>query len=235
MNIIVVKDSQAGGEKAFEILKETFDQVNVLGLATGSTPETFYKEVVKSDLDFTTKTSVNLDEYVGLAATDEQSYNFFMHEKLFNEKPFKNNYLPDGLATDAKTECARYDQVIADNPIDLQILGIGTNGHIGFNEPGTPFDSTTRKVELTDSTIESNKRYFEKKEDVPTHAYSMGIASIMKSKKIILMAYGESKAEAIKGMIEGPISEELPASVLQNHQDVYVIIDEAAAANLTSK
>lgn len=235
MNIIVVKDSQAGGEKAFEILKETFDQVNVLGLATGSTPETFYKEVVKSDLDFTTKTSVNLDEYVGLAATDEQSYNFFMHEKLFNEKPFKNNYLPDGLATDAKTECARYDQVIVDNPIDLQILGIGTNGHIGFNEPGTPFDSTTRKVELTDSTIESNKRYFEKKEDVPTHAYSMGIASIMKSKKIILMAYGESKAEAIKGMIEGPISEELPASVLQNHQDVYVIIDEAAAANLTSK
>lgn len=235
MNIIRVKDQVEGGKKAFDMINDdmTKGKVNVLGLATGSTPITLYENIVASDLDFTDKISVNLDEYVGLAPTDPQSYDFFMKEHLFNAKPFKKNYLPNGLATNAEEECQRYDQVLKDHPIDIQILGIGSNGHIGFNEPGSPFDGKTRKVALTESTIEANKRFFAKKEDVPTHAYSMGIGSIMEAKKIILMAYGENKADAIFGMIEGPYSEDCPASALQKHPDVTVIVDEAAAQKLT--
>ncbi len=234
MNIIKVKDSQAGGKKAFELLAKDHQDgtLHVIGLATGSTPLSLYKELVQSDLDFSKTISVNLDEYVGLAASDPQSYDYFMHKNLFNQKPFKHSYLPNGLATDEKAECARYDRVIAEHPLDVQVLGIGQNGHIGFNEPGASFDSTTRKVKLTESTIEANKRFFERKEDVPTYAYSMGIRSIMQSKKIILLAYGESKAQAIKSMIEEPVSENCPASALQQHDNVIVIVDEAAASLL---
>ncbi|QIL46390.1 glucosamine-6-phosphate deaminase [Vagococcus coleopterorum] len=235
MEIIKVQDQVAGGKKAFELIKEGMenDSAKVLGLATGSSPITMYQEMVASDLDFSDMTAINLDEYVGLKGTDEQSYRFFMNDKLFNHKPFKASYVPDGMATDEKAECDRYDEIIANNPIDIQILGIGTNGHIGFNEPGTPFDSQTRRVGLVESTIESNKRFFDKKEDVPTEAYSMGIGSIMKAKKIILVAYGESKIDALKGMVEGPISTDCPASILQKHDNVVLIADEAALAGLS--
>ena len=233
MKVIRVKDANEGGKKAFEIIKDGMENgVKVLGLATGSTPETLYKEMTTSDLDFSDMTSVNLDEYVGLDGSDDQSYRYFMNDHLFNKKPFKETFVPNGKAEDLEVECKRYDAVIAEHPLDLQVLGIGRNGHIGFNEPGTPFEVTTHVVELTESTIEANKRYFDKVEDVPTHALSMGIGSIMQSKKILLMAFGTDKADAIKGMIDGEVTVDLPASVLQNHADVTVIIDEDAASKL---
>ena len=233
MKVIRVKDANEGGKKAFEIIKDGMENgVKVLGLATGSTPETLYKEMTTSDLDFSDMTSVNLDEYVGLDGSDDQSYRYFMNDHLFNKKPFKETFVPNGKAEDLEAECKRYDEVIAEHPLDLQVLGIGRNGHIGFNEPGTPFDVTTHVVELTESTIEANKRYFDKVEDVPTHALSMGIGSIMQSKKILLMAFGTDKADAIKGMIDGEVTVDLPASVLQNHADVTVIIDEDAESKL---
>ncbi len=233
MQIIRVANAEEGGKKAFELIKEGMNNgAKVLGLATGSTPETLYKEMTASDVDFTEMTSVNLDEYVGLGGEDEQSYRYFMNKHLFDKKPFKETFVPNGKAEDLDAASAEYEKIIDAHPVDIQILGIGQNGHIGFNEPGTPLDSLTHVVELTESTINANKRYFDKVEDVPTHAVSMGIGSIMKGKKMILMAYGEAKAEAIKGMIDGPVTTDMPASALQNHQDVVVIIDDAAASKL---
>lgn len=232
MEIITVKDKEEGGKKAFALIKEAIDNgAKVFGLATGSTPETLYKEIVKSDLDFTDKIAINLDEYIGLAPTHPQSYHYFMTEQLFSEKPFKETHIPNGLANEEE-ETARYDEILEQNPIDLQILGIGTNAHIGFNEPGTAFDSQTQKVSLTDETIEANTRFFESSDDVPKAAYSMGIASIMAGKKIVLLAYGENKAQAIVDTVNGPVTEDVPASILQNHSDVVLIVDEAAASKL---
>ena len=188
--------------------------------------------MVESDLDFSELYSVNLDEYVGLAPEHEQSYHAFMKAQLFDAKPFKENFLPDGMAEDLEKAAKDYDDVLAQHDIDLQILGIGSNGHIGFNEPGTPFDSQTHVVDLTDSTIEANSRFFASMDDVPKQAISMGIKSIMASKVVVLMAYGEGKADAINQKINGPVTEELPASVLQNHPNVVVIVDEAAASQL---
>lgn len=235
MKLIHVENQVEGGKKAFELIREGMEErdVKVLGLATGSTPITMYEAMVNSDVDFSDMIGVNLDEYVGLDGEDEQSYRYFMNEHLYNAKPFKETYVPNGVAEDADAECARYNQILADNPIDIQVLGIGTNGHIGFNEPGTPFDSETRKVDLVESTIESNKRFFASAEDVPTQAYSMGIGSILKAKEIILIAYGEAKADAIKGMIEGEITEDCPASALQKHDNVTVILGDAAAEKLS--
>ena len=233
MQIIRVANAEEGGKKAFELIKEGMNNgAKVLGLATGSTPETLYKEMTASDVDFTEMTSVNLDEYVGLGGEDEQSYRYFMNKHLFDKKPFKETFVPNGKAEDLDAASAEYEKIIDAHPVDIQILGIGQNGHIGFNEPGTPLDSLTHVVELTESTINANKRYFDKVEDVPTRAVSMGIGSIMKGKKMILMAYGEAKAEAIKGMIDGPVTTDMPASAIQNHQDVVVIIDDAAASKL---
>ena len=163
----------------------------------------------------------------------EQSYRYFMTKHLFGEKPFKENFLPNGKATDLEAEAKHYDQIIEENPIDWQILGIGQNGHIGFNEPGTPAEITTHVVDLQESTIKANARFFESEADVPRKAISMGLASIMKSKNIVLMAYGKEKAEAIKGMVEGEVTTELPASILQNHANVTVIADEAAVSLLS--
>ncbi|MGN8982170.1 glucosamine-6-phosphate deaminase [Enterococcus villorum] len=233
MEIIRVKNAEEGGKKAFEIIKKGMENgAKVLGLATGSTPITLYKEMTSSDLDFSDMTSVNLDEYVGLGGSDEQSYRHFMNSQLFDKKPFKETYVPNGKAEDLETACKEYDDIIEKHPIDIQILGIGQNGHIGFNEPGALFDGTTSVVDLTESTINANKRFFDKAEDVPTKAVSMGIGSILKGKEIVLLAYGENKADAIKGMIKGPITAEMPASALQNHDNVVVIIDEAAASKL---
>ena len=233
MKIITVKDAQAVGKVAFEILSEKLAAgAKVLGLATGSTPIPLYQEIVKSNLDFSDVTSVNLDEYVGLPVENEQSYDYFMREHLFNAKPFKQSFLPNGLAEDLQEETKRYDAVIDSHPVDLQILGIGRNGHIGFNEPGTSFDITTHVVDLAQDTIQANSRFFDTIDDVPKQAISMGIASIMNSKTILLLAFGEEKSDAIAQMVNGPITEELPASVLQQHADVIVIADEAAASKL---
>lgn len=232
MKVFVAKDKKEGSQKAFELVKQEMENgAKVFGLATGSTPEVLYEIMTSSDIDFSDITSINLDEYVGLSPEDPQSYKYFMEKYLFSKKPFKQTYVPNGLAEEAE-ETARYNKIIAENPIDVQVLGIGTNAHIGFNEPGSSFDSETRKVALVDSTIESNKVYFEHEEDVPRFAFSMGIKSILKSKKIILMAYGKNKAEAIQQMIEGPVTEDVPASVLQNHSNVIVIVDEEAGSLL---
>lgn len=231
--IIRVKDAEEGGKKAFELIKEGIENgAQVLGLATGSTPETLYQEMVKSDVDFSNCVSINLDEYIGLSGDNDQSYRYFMNSHLFNDKPFKATYVPNGQAEDLEAECRHYEEILANHPIDIQILGIGENAHIGFNEPGTPFDAPTQVVELTESTINANKRNFEKIEDVPTTAISMGIGSIMKSKKVILIAYGEAKAEAIANTINGDMTTDVPASVLQNHPDVTVIVDEEASKRL---
>ena len=233
MEIIRVKNAEEGGKKAFEIIKKGMENgATVLGLATGSTPITLYKEMTSSDLDFSDMTSVNLDEYVGLGENDAQSYRHFMNVQLFDKKPFKETFVPNGKAEDLEAACKEYDEVIENHPIDIQILGIGQNGHIGFNEPGAPFDGKTSVVDLTESTINANKRFFEKVEDVPTKAVSMGVGSILKGKEIVLLAYGESKADAVKGMIDGPVTTDMPASALQNHDNVIVIIDDAAGSKL---
>jgi len=236
MQIIIVKDEVEGGQEGYKIFADAKKNgAHTFGLATGSTPITTYNDIIASDLDFSDSISINLDEYIGLAADNDQSYNYFMHEHLFNKKPFKKSYLPNGLAKDIDAEAKRYDKVIEDNPIDLQILGLGRNGHIGFNEPGTSREIGTHRVSLTQSTIDANARFFAHEEDVPKEALSMGLASIMKSKHILLEAYGEEKADAVKGMIEGPNTSDLPASVLQDHDNVTVILDEAAASKLTNK
>ena len=233
MKVIEVANQIEGGQVAFDLLKEKLAQgAKTLGLATGSSPLEFYKLIRESDLDFSDMVSVNLDEYVGLTGEDPQSYRYFMQENLFNEKPFKVSYLPKGNEDTAEEETARYNEILAQNPVDLQILGIGRNGHIGFNEPGTPFDSQTHLVHLDQSTIEANSRFFEKIEDVPTQAISMGIANILAAKSIILFAYGESNAQAIAGMVNGPKTESLPASALQGHPDVVIIADQAALSLL---
>ncbi|HEM6266521.1 TPA: glucosamine-6-phosphate deaminase [Streptococcus suis] len=234
MKIHVVNNQVEGAAIAFEILMNKLESgAQVLGLATGSSPIEFYKKIRQSDLDFSEVISVNLDEYVGLGEDSDQSYAYFMKEQLFSAKPFKKSYLPNGLASDVVAEAERYNHVLAEHPIDFQILGIGRNGHIGFNEPGAPFDGQTHLVDLAPSTIEANARFFDNSEDVPKQAISMGIANIMAAKTIVLMAYGPEKADAIKATVEGPVTEGVPASVLQNHDDVVLIIDEAAASKLT--
>lgn len=233
MNIITVKNAAEGGKVAFDLLVEELAAgAKTLGLATGSTPLTFYQEIVNSDLDFSDITSINLDEYVGLPAENAQSYDYFMREHLFQYKPFKETFLPNGLAKDLDAEVKRYDALIDSHPIDFQILGIGRNGHIGFNEPGTAFDEQTHVVDLSDNTLEANSRFFASLDEVPKQAISMGIASIMKSKKIVLEAFGVEKADAVAQMVHGPVTETLPASILQKHDNVIVIVDEAAAAKL---
>lgn len=236
MKIIQVRDKNEGGQVGYQLVAETLKKgTETFGLATGSTPISIYDALVASNLDFSAATSINLDEYKGLAADHPQSYHYFMAQHLFNEKPFKESFVPDGANSDAATEVARYEKIVDAHPVDLQILGLGKNGHIGFNEPGTPFDSLTHEVALTESTITANARFFDSATAVPRFAYSMGIASIMKAKQILLVAYGAAKAEAVQAMIEGPVSEMLPASILQRHLHVTIILDEAAASRLTKK
>lgn len=233
MKIIQVADQNEGGKVAVEILRSKLAEgAKTFGLATGSSPLSFYKELIESDIDLSDLVSVNLDEYVGLEADDPQSYHYFMNENLFSHKPFKKSFLPNGKAEDAEEETAAYNRILAENPVDFQILGIGTNGHIGFNEPGTSFESQTHLVDLTPSTIEANARFFETIDQVPTQAISMGIANIMAAKSIVLFAYGKGKAQAIAGTVAGPVTEELPASVLQRHEDVTIIADAEALSLL---
>ena len=210
----------------------------VLGLATGSTPIGTYEQLVrwyeKGDLDFAAVHSVNLDEYRGLSAQDEQSYRYFMNSHLFDHVNIdkKNTYVPDGTKEDADKACSDYDAIIRSlGGIDLQLLGLGHNGHIGFNEPGGAFEKETHCVKLSQSTIEANARFFHSENQVPKEAYTMGIKSIMQAKKILVIVCGESKREIVKKAFFGAITPEVPASVLQLHNDVILVGDEAALAD----
>lgn len=231
VEILYVNSKEEGSQKGYEMIREALDNgAKVFGLATGSTPERLYEKLTESDVDFSNAISVNLDEYVGLPGTHEQSYRYFMEQKLFNQKPFKESHLPDGM-NEEHAEIERYEAVLSKYPVDIQILGIGHNGHIAFNEPGTALDSHTHKVALTQSTINANKRFFEKESDVPGYAYTMGLASIMKAKKIVLLAFGEDKAEAVKNLVTATEpTEDIPSTVLVNHPNVTIIVDEAAAS-----
>lgn len=211
----------------------------VLGLATGSTPIGTYDQLVewyrKGDLDFSEVTSVNLDEYKGLNREDEQSYYSFMDKHLFSRVNINRNrtFLPNGMEMDSKKACDAYDEIIHKvGGIDLQLLGIGHNGHIGFNEPSDIFIKETHCVKLAEKTIEANKRFFASIEDVPKEAYTMGIRTIMQAKKILVVVSGADKAEIIKQAFYGEVTPEIPASILQMHNDVTVVADEAALSKL---
>ena len=189
----------------------------------------------KGDLDFSDVKSVNLDEYRGMTRDNDQSYYYFMHKHLFDHVNIDpaNTHLPNGIAEDPQEECIRYEnQIKSMGGVDLQLLGMGHNGHIGFNEPADEFTKVTGEIDLTDSTIEANKRFFEKKEDVPRKAVSMGIGTIMRAKKIVLLVNGENKAEILKEVVNGPVTPKVPGSILQFHPHVTVICDEEAAKYL---
>lgn len=229
MKLLRFKNASEASKYAFSMIQSALQNgAKTFGLATGGTPEELYRLLRESDLDFSQASSINLDEYYGLSATHPKSYHYYMQKQLFDTKPFKNSYIPDGENTNVEEVTTQYETIINQNPIDLQILGIGSNGHIGFNEPGTAFDSTTALVDLTESTIQANKRYFESEDQVPRQAYSMGIGSILKAKEIILLAFGEKKAEAIKHLMSGTITIDNPASALHNHPNVTIIIDDEA-------
>ena len=237
MKIYAAKDYNDLSRKAANIISaQVILKPNaVLGLATGSTPVGAYKQMIewhkKGDLDFSRVRSVNLDEYKGLSGDHDQSYRYFMNHNLFDHVNIDkaNTNVPNGLAEDPAAECRRYDQVIRDmGGIDLQLLGIGGNGHIGFNEPCDVFEKGTHVVTLTEETRRSNARFFSSIDEVPTHALTMGIQGIMSAGKILLLASGEAKAKAVYDSCFGPVVPGVPASVLQLHRDVIVIADEAA-------
>ena len=241
MNIIIAKSYDELSKKAanFIISQVTLKSSSILGLATGSTPISTYEYIVKKfkedEVNFENVISFNLDEYIGLGKENDQSYRYFMEENLFSKVNIDENNIniPNGLADDIEKECISYEERIKNaGGIDLQLLGLGRNGHIGFNEPNVKFEAITHKVELDEDTIEANARFFESAADVPTEAISMGIKTIMMSCKILLLASGKNKAEAVKALVKGPITPSLPASILQLHRDVTLIIDEEAASLL---
>lgn len=241
MKIYKAKDYKDMSRKAANIISaQVIMKPNcVLGLATGSTPIGTYDQLVewynKGDLDFSEVTTVNLDEYKGLPRTNDQSYYYFMHQHLFdrvNIDPERTN-VPNGMEPDAEKECGRYEELIRSlGGVDLQLLGLGHNGHIGFNEPGEAFEKETHCVDLTESTIEANKRFFASADDVPKQAYTMGIKTIMQAKKILIVVNGENKADIAERAFFGPVTPEVPASILQLHNDVTLVGDEAALAKI---
>lgn len=238
MKVIKVKDYDEMSEAAFQVVKEVVrENPNaVLGLATGSTPIGLYERMVKDyqehHTDYAKCQSFNLDEYVGMPQEHEQSYYTFMQKHLFEHinMPKEHIHIPYG---DSEEDCQAYEKALDQVQVDIQVLGIGSNGHIGFNEPNTPFTKETHIVNLTKKTRQDNARFFENDiNQVPTQAITMGIASIMKAKKIVLLASGEHKADAIATMVYGIKDPICPATVLQDHDDVIVIVDEAAASKL---
>ena len=239
MRIIKAKDYADMSRKAANIIaaQVILKPDCVLGLATGSTPIGTYKELIKGyengDLDFSLVKTANLDEYRGLEKSNDQSYDYFMKANLFNHINinFDNLNIPTGENPDADAECKRYEEVVkALGGQDLQLLGMGHNGHIGFNEPADEFVKETHCVDLQESTIQANKRFFEKVEDVPTQAYTMGINTIMQAKMILVIVSGADKAEIVKKAFFGPVTPQVPASILQMHPNVVVVVDEAAAS-----
>lgn len=240
MRVIVVKDYDAMSREAFRLMKATLTEKKdaVLGLATGSTPIGLYREMIADHraggTSYRDVRTFNLDEYVGLDVSSDQSYVYFMRNNLFDHIDVlpENTNIENGKAEDPEAECARYNALLSETEIDLQILGIGSNGHIAFNEPGTPFDSVTHVVELAESTVKDNSRLFKSIDEVPRRAFTMGLANIMAAKKVVILANGANKARAVYGLCRGEITEQLPASILQKHPDCTLICDEAAASLL---
>jgi glucosamine-6-phosphate deaminase len=241
MKLYQVNDYQEMGRKAANIISAQIilKPQCVLGLATGSTPIGIYKQLIewykKGDLDFGCVKTVNLDEYKGLDENHKQSYRYFMNYHLFDQVNIKkeNTNLPNGMAYDIEEECTRYNQVIKDlEGVDLQLLGLGHNGHIGFNEPGDEFRNGTHCVALTQSTIEANSRLFEEGETIPEYAFTMGIRSIMQAERILLVVSGEDKADILRRVLTGPITPSVPASILQLHKDVIIVADNAACSKI---
>jgi glucosamine-6-phosphate deaminase len=241
MKIIEVNDYQQMSNRAAEfIIEKVIQNPGIkLGLATGGTPIGTYKCLIeghkKNETSYQKVTTFNLDEYIGLSGDNKNSYRYFMNDQLFNHidvNKAKTN-IPSGIAVNLQEECSRYENLIDKHGgVDLQILGIGSNGHIGFNEPGTSFGSKTHIVNLAESTIQANARFFNRIEEVPTKAITMGISTIMKSKEILLLVSGEKKKEALFRLLNGEINERFPASVLKNHPCVTIIADKVAIADL---
>lgn len=240
MKIILAKDYEELSEKAAEIMLAVIRSTPsaVLGLATGTTPLGLYARLIEdhkaNGTDYRHIRTVNLDEYKGLPASHEQSYAYFMRHNLFEGlgiAPEQTN-IENGMAEDEAEECARYDVLLDAMPRDIQLLGLGSNGHIAFNEPQTPFGSGTHVVSLAESTIKDNARLFASQDEVPRKAFTMGIRHIMQAKRILILASGANKAEAVFKMAKGPVTEDVPASVLQLHPDCTLIVDAAAAARL---
>jgi len=241
MRIYVTEDYCALSRRAaWVIAAQIITKPNcVLGLATGSTPIGTYESLAewyrRGDLSFRDVTTVNLDEYKGLAPTHDQSYRYFMNTHLFDLVNVRKDrtFVPDGLAEDPQAECTAYDERLRElGYADLQLLGIGHNGHIGFNEPSESFIVPTHVVDLTERTIEANARFFASADEVPRQALTMGMGAIMNARKILVVASGEDKAEAVRGMVKGPVEPGMPASILQLHPDVTVVVDKAAASKL---
>lgn len=240
MNIIICNNAHEVALKAYELFKTQLNRKpnSVLGLATGSSPILLYQELIlgvrNQELSFKEVHTFNLDEYVGMDSHHPQSYAFFMKTQLFDHVDIdvRNTHIPCGLAQDLEKECERYNQALTKHTIDIQLLGIGSNGHIGFNEPHTSFESVTHVVKLKESTRKDNAVFFSSIDEVPAHAISMGIRNILQAKKIVLLAIGKKKAQAIKAMVHGPIDEACPGSILQTHPDVTLILDTEAALYL---
>lgn len=240
MKVIIAKDYEEMSKKAFEVMREVVkgNPRAVLGLATGSTPIGLYKNMIEDHKQNCTSyreiRTVNLDEYAGLDYSSDQSYVYFMRSNLFDyiDIDLKNTNIENGKAADRQAECDRYNRLLEDMQQDIQVLGIGSNGHIAFNEPGTPFGSVTHIVDLAESTIKDNSRMFKSIDEVPRQAFTMGLKNIMNSKKILILANGANKAKAVYGLVKGEVTEAVPASVLQLHPDCTLVCDEAAAALL---
>ena len=236
MKIIITKDYREMSEKAFEIMGAVVknNPSAVIGLATGTTPIGLYKEMIKdhkqNGTSYKNIKTVNLDEYAGLDYSSDQSYVYFMRDNLFDhiDIDLKNTNIENGKAVDREAECERYTELLSRMQQDIQLLGLGSNGHIAFNEPNTPFGSTTHIVDLTENTIKDNSRLFKSIDEVPRQAFTMGIKNIMNAKKILILASGENKAKAVFDTVKGKVTEEVPASVLQLHPDCTLIVDEQA-------
>ena len=244
MRVVILENAEQVSRRAADIIVQTVNDspTAVLGLATGGTPLGTYKELVSrfsaGDVSFAEVTTFNLDEYVGLPQSHPQSYHSFMHSHLFQLADFKpeNGHLPNGEAADLTEECEQYELLIDDHVgIDLQLLGIGSDGHIGFNEPGSSLASRTRVKALTEQTRKDNARFFDSADEVPQVAITMGVGTIMDAEHILILATGASKASAVKAFIEGPVTAQVPASILQMHPQVTVLLDEGAADWLVRK
>lgn len=236
MKVIKVKNYEEMSEEALKVMLSVVSENPnaVLGLATGSTPLGLYAKMAQDHRENGTSyancRAVNLDEYVGLDASSDQSYVYFMRENLFKNIDIKleNTHIENGTAADKEAECARYNALLNELRQDIQLLGIGSNGHIAFNEPGTSFDSVTHIVDLAESTIKDNSRLFKSIDEVPRQAFTMGLSNIMNAKKVLILANGEGKANAVRELVKGEAREEVPATVLQSHPDCILICDEAA-------
>ena len=240
MKVIVTENYDEMSKQAAKIMIDVVksNPTAIIGLATGSTPLGLYAEMIKDHKENGTSykdiSTVNLDEYAGLDVTSDQSYVYFMRHNLFEglDIDLKNTNIENGKAADREAECERYNKLLDKMRQDIQVLGIGSNGHIAFNEPGTPFESTTHIVDLTESTIKDNSRLFASIDDVPRQAFTMGLKNIMNAKRVLILANGKNKAKAVYGLVKGPKTTDVPASVLQDHPDCILICDKEAAALL---